>query len=114
VTERGLTLSTGQRQLISFCRAFAVNPEILILDEATSNIDSETEQVIEKSLEILLKDRTSIVIAHRLSTIKRANKIIVLHHGKTRETGTHSELLSQNGIYARLYNLQYKEKALLN
>ncbi len=109
LTERGSTLSAGQRQLIAFCRAYAADPEILILDEASSNIDSETELVIEKALEKLLKDRTSIVIAHRLSTIKRADKIIVLHHGEVREIGTHSELLNNGGIYSRLYNLQYKQ-----
>lgn len=109
VSERGQTLSSGQVQLISFCRAYASNPDILILDEATSSIDTETEQLIEKSLEILLKDRTSIVIAHRLSTIKRADRIIVLHKGEIREIGTHDELLEKQGIYAKLYQLQYKE-----
>lgn len=106
VLERGSTLSAGQRQLIAFCRAFAYNPDILILDEATSNIDSETERIIENALEKLLTNRTSIVIAHRLSTIKRANNIIVLHKGEVREVGTHAELLAKNGIYARLYQLQ--------
>ncbi|MFA6571418.1 MAG: ABC transporter ATP-binding protein [Bacteroidota bacterium] len=110
VMEGGTTLSSGQRQLLSFCRAYAKNPEILILDEATSNIDSETEQIIEKSLSKLLEGRTSIIIAHRLSTIKRADKIIVLHKGKVREEGTHKELLALNGIYARLYKLQYKDE----
>jgi len=109
VNERGSTLSTGQRQLISFARAFAANPEILILDEATSNIDSETEQLIENSLEKLLSHRTSIVIAHRLSTIKRADKIIVLHHGEVREIGTHKELLENGGLYSRLYELQFSK-----
>ncbi len=109
VKERGETLSSGQAQLISFCRAYASNPELLILDEATSSIDTETEKLIESSLEILLKNRTSIVIAHRLSTIKRANKIIVLHKGQIREIGTHQELLENKGIYAKLYELQYKE-----
>lgn len=107
VQERGATLSAGQQQLISFCRAYASNPEILILDEATSSIDSETEALIEKSLEKLLEGRTSIVIAHRLSTIKRANRIIVLHHGEVKETGTHQELLELRGLYWRLYQLQY-------
>lgn len=107
VMERGKTLSTGQRQLISFARAYLSNPDILILDEATSNIDSETEALIENSLELLLRDKTSLIIAHRLSTIKRANKIIVLHHGKIREVGTHEELLKRNDIYAMLYKLQF-------
>jgi ATP-binding cassette, subfamily B, multidrug efflux pump len=107
VQERGATLSAGQQQLISFCRAYASNPEILILDEATSSIDSETEALIEKSLEKLLQGRTSIVIAHRLSTIKRANRIIVLHHGEVKEIGTHQELLEKRGLYWRLYELQY-------
>lgn len=109
LNERGQTLSTGQRQLISFCRAYAANPELLILDEATSSIDSETEILIEESLEKLLEGRTSIIIAHRLSTIKRADKIIVLHHGEIKEIGNHEELLANNGIYARLYQIQYKE-----
>lgn len=106
VSERGQTLSSGQRQLLSFCRAFASNPDILILDEATSNIDSETEKLIETSLEKLLANRTSIIIAHRLSTIKRANRILVLHKGEIRESGSHEELITQNGIYSRLYKLQ--------
>ncbi|TAL69984.1 MAG: ABC transporter ATP-binding protein [Bacteroidetes bacterium] len=108
--DRGSALSAGQRQLIAFCRAYAMNPEILILDEATSNIDSETERIIEESLEKLLENRTSIIIAHRLSTIRRADRIIVLHKGKIREMGTHKELLSLNGIYAKLYQLQFKEQ----
>jgi ATP-binding cassette subfamily B protein len=106
--ERGDSLSFGQRQLIAFCRALAFEPSILILDEATSNIDSETEQIIEAALEKLISGRTSIIIAHRLSTIKRADKIIVLHHGEVREIGTHEELLKRNGIYSRLYWLQEK------
>ena len=107
--ERGQTLSVGQRQLISFCRAYAAKPELLILDEATSNIDSETESIIEKSLTKLLEGRTSIVIAHRLSTIKRADKIIVLHKGEIKETGTHEELLNHKGLYSKLYQLQYQD-----
>jgi ATP-binding cassette subfamily B multidrug efflux pump len=109
VHERGVKLSAGQRQLISFCRAYAADPEILILDEATSNIDSYTESIIEKSLKILLKNRTSVVIAHRLSTIKNADKIAVLHHGELRELGNHKELLALGGIYSRLYKLQFEE-----
>jgi ATP-binding cassette, subfamily B, multidrug efflux pump len=112
VHERGVKLSAGQRQLISFCRAYAADPEILILDEATSNIDSYTESIIEKSLQKLLKNRTSVVIAHRLSTIKNADKIAVLHHGELRELGTHKELLTLGGIYSRLYKLQFEEHAV--
>lgn len=112
VRERGATLSAGQRQLISFCRAFAYNPDILILDEATSNIDSELELVIENSLEKLFTGRTSIVIAHRLSTIQRADRIIVIHHGEIKEMGTHNELISENGVYAKLYNLQFSNNKL--
>lgn len=107
LSERGSTLSSGQRQLIAFSRAFAANPEILILDEATSNIDTETEQLIENSLEKLFSGRTSIVIAHRLSTIKRAKKIIVLHRGEVREIGSHDELLEIGGLYSKLYRLQF-------
>ena len=107
VMERGATLSAGQKQLISFCRAYAANPEILILDEATSNIDSYTEHIIEKSMKKLMKGRTSIVIAHRLSTVKRADRIIVLHHGEVREQGSHKELIEHGGIYAKLYKLQF-------
>lgn len=110
VMERGVTLSAGQRQLIAFSRAFAADPDILILDEATSNIDTNTEKIIEESLSKLLQKRTSIVIAHRLSTIKRADKIILFHHGEIREIGTHNELLEMNGIYAKLYQLQFKEQ----
>lgn len=111
VNERGTMLSAGQRQLLSFCRAYASAPDILILDEATSNIDTATEQLIEQSLEKLLEGKTSIVIAHRLSTIKRADRIIVLHHGQVKESGTHSELIARDGVYARLYRLQYSQSA---
>jgi ATP-binding cassette subfamily B protein len=110
VKERGAILSVGQKQLISFARALAHDPSILILDEATSSIDTESEQLIQRAIDKLLKDRTSIVIAHRLSTIQRADNIIVLHHGEIREQGTHNELLAQNGIYRTLYELQYKEQ----
>ncbi len=109
IQERGSNLSVGQKQLLSFARALATNPEILILDEATSNIDAESEQIIEKSIEQLLKGRTSIVIAHRLSTIQRADKIIVLHQGEVREIGSHEELLAANGLYAKLYRYQYEQ-----
>lgn len=110
VKERGATFSTGQKQLLSFARALAFNPDILILDEATSSVDTETELLIQKALDVLLKGRTSIIIAHRLSTIEKADKIIVLHHGKLREIGTHEELLKQGGIYYKLHQLQYKQK----
>jgi ATP-binding cassette, subfamily B, multidrug efflux pump len=110
VKERGATLSVGQKQLISFARALAVHPKILILDEATSSIDTETEILIQQAIKKLLQGRTSIVIAHRLSTIQRANKIIVMHKGEIREMGTHQELLAVEGIYSKLYKLQYKEQ----
>jgi ATP-binding cassette, subfamily B, multidrug efflux pump len=112
VKERGAILSVGQKQLISFARALAHDPRILILDEATSSIDTESEQMIQRAIEKLLKGRTSIVVAHRLSTIQRADKIIVLHKGEIREQGTHSELLTHNGIYRTLYELQYKEQEI--
>lgn len=107
VRERGAVLSVGQKQLISFCRAFATNPDILILDEATSNIDTESEQLIEQSISKLLAGRTSIVIAHRLSTIKRAHRIVVLHKGEVVEQGSHDELLQLGGRYAKLHELQF-------
>lgn len=111
VRERGAGFSVGQKQLISFARALAFNPEILILDEATSSIDTETEQLIQQAIERVMKGRTSMVIAHRLSTIQRVAQIIVLHKGEIRETGAHQELLAQRGIYYRLYQLQYQEQA---
>lgn len=112
VKEKGATLSVGQKQLISFARALAYNPQILILDEATSSIDTETEELIQHAIEKLLIGRTSIVIAHRLSTVQNADKIMVMHKGKIREIGTHQELLSMKGIYYRLYQLQYKDQEI--
>ena len=106
VTERGSTFSAGQRQLLSFARTLAYNPSILILDEATANIDTETELWIQEALERLMQGRTTIMVAHRLSTIQHADRIIVMHHGRIRESGTHQELLELNGIYKKLYQLQ--------
>jgi ATP-binding cassette subfamily B multidrug efflux pump len=112
VKERGATLSVGQKQLISFARALAYDPQILVLDEATSSVDTETEILIQKAIEKLLIGRTAIVIAHRLSTIQSADKIIVMHKGEIRETGNHQELLAKRGIYYRLYQLQYKDQEI--
>ncbi len=112
VKERGATLSAGQKQLLSFARALAHDPKILILDEATSSVDPETEHLIRQGLQNLLEDRTSLVIAHRLSTIQNASKIIVMHKGRVREVGTHQELLRQQGIYFKLYQLQYKDQEI--
>lgn len=109
VQERGATLSVGQRQLISFVRAMVHDPKIIVLDEATSSVDSETEGLIQAAIEKLMKGRTSIVIAHRLSTIQKADKIIVLHKGEIVEEGKHEELLRKNGYYSNLYQMQYKE-----
>ena len=110
VTERGSTLSVGQRQLVSFARALAHNPTFLILDEATSSVDSATEILIREALDRLLEGRTALVIAHRLSTIQHANQILVFHKSRLREQGSHQELLAQRGIYFRLYQLQYKDQ----
>jgi ATP-binding cassette subfamily B protein len=110
VRERGSGLSTGQKQLISFARALAHNPEILILDEATSSVDTETELRVREALEHLVEGRTSIIIAHRLSTIQRADRIFVMHKGQLRETGSHQELLAARGIYYKLYQLQYRDQ----
>ena len=114
VQERGSTLSVGQKQLISFARALAYQPRILVLDEATSSVDTETEHLIQQAIKKLLQGRTSIVIAHRLSTIQSATKIIVMHKGEIREIGTHQELLALGGIYSTLYQLQYKDQELEN
>lgn len=112
VKEKGATLSVGQKQLISFSRALAYDPQILILDEATSSVDTETEMLIQEATEKLLVGRTSIVIAHRLSTIQNADKILVMHKGQLREMGTHHELLANKGIYYKLYELQYKDQEI--
>ena len=112
VRERGAGLSVGQKQLISFARALAFDPKILILDEATSSIDTETEQLIQQAVERVMTERTSLVVAHRLSTIQKCDRIIVLHHGELREQGTHNELLTIRGLYWRLYQLQYSDEKL--
>lgn len=109
VAERGAAFSTGQRQLLSFARALAADPDILVLDEATASVDTETEMWIQEAVEKLMHDRTSIVIAHRLSTIRSADKILVMHHGKIREEGSHEDLLALGGVYYRLHQLQYGE-----
>ena len=105
VAERGSTFSVGQKQLLSFARALAFDPRVLILDEATSSVDTETELLIRDALRVLMSGRTTIAIAHRLSTIQDVDKIIVLHKGKLREQGTHQELLARRGIYYRLFEL---------
>jgi len=105
--ERGSNLSTGQRQLLAFARALAHEPSVLVLDEATSSVDPETEALIQDALAKLLEGRTAVVIAHRLSTIEHADRILVMHKGELRERGTHEELLARDGLYARLYALQY-------
>src|SRR5262249_37721627 len=110
VAERGSTLSVGQKQLLSFARALAFDPRVLILDEATSSVDTETELIIRDALRVLMKGRTTIAIAHRLSTIQDMDKILVLHKGQLRESGTHQELLAHRGIYFKLFELQYKSE----
>jgi len=112
VLERGSTLSTGQKQLISFARALAHDPRILILDEATSSVDTETELRVRDALSTMVEGRTSVIIAHRLSTIQRADKMMVVHKGQVREIGSHQELLAHRGIYWKLYQLQYKDQEL--
>ena len=110
VRERGAGFSVGEKQLLSFARALAFNPPVLVLDEATSSIDSETERLIQEAIEVLMEGRTTIAIAHRLSTIRSADQILVFHHGEIRERGTHDELIRADGIYRRLYELQYREE----
>ena len=107
VQERGSTLSVGQRQLISFVRTMVYDPRIIVLDEATSSVDTETEELIQYAIEKLMKDRTAIVIAHRLSTIQKAKKILVLDHGEIKEQGTHEQLLAKGGYYTQLHQMQY-------
>jgi ATP-binding cassette subfamily B multidrug efflux pump len=109
VRERGAGFSVGEKQLLSFARALAFNPPVLILDEATSSIDTETERLIQEAIQTLMEGRTSLVIAHRLSTIRSADAILVFHHGEIRERGTHEELMAVNGLYRRLYEIQYRE-----
>ncbi|MEZ6197817.1 MAG: ABC transporter ATP-binding protein [Planctomycetota bacterium] len=108
VRERGASFSAGEKQLLAFARTIAHDPPILVLDEATANVDTQTEVLIQRALDRLMEDRTVIVIAHRLSTIRKADRIIVMHHGELREIGTHAELLAQDGLYRRLYELQYR------
>jgi len=112
VSERGSTFSVGQRQLVSFARALAYNPRFMILDEATSSVDTKTEILIREALDRLLEGRTALVIAHRLSTIQHADRILVFHKGKLREQGSHQQLLALRGIYYRLYQLQYKDQEI--
>jgi ATP-binding cassette subfamily B protein len=113
VAERGATLSVGQKQLLSFARALAFDPPVLVLDEATSSVDTETELLIRDALKVVMRGRTTIAIAHRLSTIQDMDRIVVLHKGELRESGTHQELLAHRGIYHRLYQLQFKDKELV-
>ena len=110
MAERGVGLSVGQRQLLAFARALAQDPRILILDEATSSVDTDTELLIQEALNRLMRNRTCLIIAHRLSTIQTCDRIIVLHKGRITEQGTHQQLLQRRGIYYKLYQLQYKEQ----
>jgi ABC-type multidrug transport system fused ATPase/permease subunit len=110
VGERGASLSTGQKQLLSFARAVAHRPEVLILDEATANVDTETEVLIQDALERMMEGRTSLIVAHRLSTVRHVDRIVVLHRARIRETGSHQELLRARGIYYRLYQLQFSSQ----
>ena len=110
--ERGNSLSTGQKQLINFARALAHDPRILVLDEATSSVDTDTEMRVRSALERMVQGRTSVIIAHRLSTVQQADRILVMHKGQLREIGTHQELLGLRGIYWKLYQLQYKDQEM--
>ena len=109
VRERGAGLSAGEKQLVAFARALAFDPRILVLDEATASIDSDTEVLIQKALDRVLEGRTAIIIAHRLSTIQRCDRILVVHHGELREQGDHKTLMKLDGIYAHLYRMQFKD-----
>ena len=110
VAERGATLSVGQKQLLSFARALAFSPDVLVLDEATSSVDTNTELLIRDALHVMMANRTTIAIAHRLSTVQDMDKILLFHKGQLREVGTHQELLARRGLYYKLYQLQYKEQ----
>ena len=110
LAERGANLSAGQRQLLAFVRALLYNPAILVLDEATASVDTESEIKIQHAIDTLIAGRTSVIIAHRLSTIRKATQIVVLEHGQVKEQGSHDELLQKNGHYARLYRMQFAEK----
>ncbi|MEJ2051914.1 MAG: ATP-binding cassette domain-containing protein, partial [Calditrichota bacterium] len=112
IRERGSNLSLGQKQLLALARAIVFDPQILILDEATSNIDSESEFFIQEALKVVMKNRTAIVIAHRLSTIQYMDQIVVMHHGRIHEIGDHQSLLKNRGLYYRLYQLQYKDQEI--
>ncbi len=110
VGERGATLSLGQRQLLSFVRTLLYDPAVLVLDEATSSVDTQTEELVQRAVDVLMEGRTALVVAHRLSTVQHAQTILVLHKGEVRERGNHQELLAHGGLYRRLYELQYADQ----